>query len=366
MCFVPNNVFAANLTGDILYQQQQGYYFGRPDSGNGMNSGYIEEDNQTMAFPNSNYYLIRPIDTNVNFIYGLKMMTVYSGYTMNSGKYYTIRLDISKGGYMKINDIPSIYNIQTDYNCRTNRGSCAWSWDGNTMVITMNVTNSNSGSWWIQLGSTSNQNKALSINTYTLGEQGWRVSSATISDNGGGSASTDITPIVNQQIATNNKLDQTNSKLNDINGNINDTNDKLDSIGDTLANDSVPSDSDIENTFSDYDVISNGPISALLQIPFNLLSRLYNSFGSSSCRTYILGTLYGTELTIPCINLEFYLGNDLYNIIDTIICVFIYYNLFLLIIHFYESITSFHDYFDDLYVPKHADTGYKPKHGGDS
>lgn len=372
--FFPFNVFAttSNLTGDILYQQQEGTYVGSPSSYNGMPSGYQEWENDTISFPTSNYYLIKTLDTSNQLIYGIKMMTLYSGFSLTNGKFYTIRLNVDKGGYVRINDIPSIYNIQSDFGCRTNRGTCSWFWENQTMVISLNVTNANTGSWYIQLGSTSTANRAIALNVYTLGTQGFRVSSATITYDSS-SSGTDLSPVINGINNTNSKLDNINNNIGELNNNqqitndkLDDTNEKLDSIGDTLASDSVPDDSDISSQFDSFDVISNGPISSLMQIPLRVLNAIYNSVGSQTCRTYTLGTLYNTELTIPCINLEDYLGSDLFTIIDYIISVIILYNLFLLVIHFFESITSFRDFFDSLYVPKHADTGYVPKHGGDN
>lgn len=353
MFFTPNIVHAENVvrsfSGTIDYYQQQGYYYGMPDVHNGINGGYLVDETSSLSFPSSSYYLIRPIDTNVNFIYALKQMTINSSISVERGRYYTIALEINRGSYLKLgSEISSIYNITSDSECYSNVGTCSWSWGSNFqyMIITL-VPNSNSSNYFIRIGNQANANKVLALNTYTMGSQGFRVIGASITNS---NDAIDISPMINEQ-------KETNKKLDDINNNINETNDQLESIGDTLANTDVPTPSLIDNVITNFDVISNGPISSLLQLPLRLLNVIYNNVGGSLCRTYTIGSLYGYELTIPCIHIEDYLGNDVYNLIDTILQIIIYYNVFLLIIHYFENATSLYDFFDDLYAPKTSKKG---------
>lgn len=55
----------------------------------------------------------------------------------------------------------------------------------------------------------------------------------------------------------------------------------------------------------------------LLMTPVNLFTNIINSF-SNSCVSYNLGNLLGTNLILPCVNLQNILGSSLYTIIDSI------------------------------------------------
>ena len=136
-------------------------------------------------------------------------------------------------------------------------------------------------------------------------------------------------------------------------------------VKDTLIDETPPQ---IDNsTFSDIDVASNTAISGLITMPITILQRLNNNLGNT-CQPYELpfGLTGGNEkVTFPCINPEDYLGSTIWGYIDLFICFFMIYNIAMLIVSCFESITSLEDTFASLYEPKHADTGYKPKHGGD-
>lgn len=88
-------------------------------------------------------------------------------------------------------------------------------------------------------------------------------------------------------------------------------------VNNTLSDSSTddPS-SDIDNMSSK--VASNGTISQLLTLPIQLYQNILNSV-SGSCSSFNLGNLLGTNLLLPCINLQQLLGSTLYGIID-ILC----------------------------------------------
>lgn len=68
-----------------------------------------------------------------------------------------------------------------------------------------------------------------------------------------------------------------------------------------------------------------GPISGIINIPINLIKTLSTSIASNTCNNYNLGSLWGTTLFLPCVNIKQYLGDSLYFTIDLIIaCVMIY------------------------------------------
>jgi len=96
------------------------------------------------------------------------------------------------------------------------------------------------------------------------------------------------------------KQDQTNKKLDKLNDNI--TSEDIDTSGyGNLSNNNA----------------QNGVINQLVTMPITLAQSYLNGF-NSSCSPFSLGTLYGEELILPCINPGNYLGN-LWNVIDVII-----------------------------------------------
>lgn len=115
----------------------------------------------------------------------------------------------------------------------------------------------------------------------------------------------------------------------------------------------------LQDVQQDY---TNNPVSDLITMPITFLQRLNNNI-NGSCTTWNLGSLLGTNLTMPCINLSNILGSTLYNLIDMAICLFLAYNLGLMCVTIWNNMTSLKDDFDDMYSPKHA---YNGKHGGDS
>lgn len=126
----------------------------------------------------------------------------------------------------------------------------------------------------------------------------------------------------------------------------------LNDINDTLNNDSVDGvSSDWLESISSSS--SNTPISDLLTLPITLIQSYINGF-SSTCSPVNLGNLYGTNLVIPCINLEERLGSSLWGLIDSMFCLFMIYNIAMFCVGIYESITSLDDGFQELYTPQHS------------
>ncbi len=157
---------------------------------------------------------------------------------------------------------------------------------------------------------------------------------------------------------------QTNSRLDDLNNKQNQTNSKLDDVNNSLKDDSAP---DVDNTFSDIKLNTNSAISNLVLMPINYLNRIL-TLSNDTCSTYsidfgIFNSNY--KLNLPCIKLESFFGNYWWNVIDYFICFFMIYNIIMLAISAFEDLTSLRDSYDSLYQPKHSDTGYQPKHGGD-
>lgn len=123
-------------------------------------------------------------------------------------------------------------------------------------------------------------------------------------------------------------------------------------INNTLNDTSGVSNNEIEDLFGDLET-SDTPISDLLTMPITLINA-YISGMSGTCQSISLGRLYGSNLVIPCINIEEKLGSDLWGIIDILFSLFMIFNLSQLFITAFDGITSLDDDFQTLYGARHA------------
>lgn len=105
------------------------------------------------------------------------------------------------------------------------------------------------------------------------------------------------------------KQEQTNENLDKIDGSINDLNDSINN-----SNTDNPS-SKIEEFESMLP--ENGVITRLITLPISLFQNVLTSI-NGTCQQYSLGSLFGTNLTLPCINISNYLGTTLWNVIDVL------------------------------------------------
>ena len=112
--------------------------------------------------------------------------------------------------------------------------------------------------------------------------------------------------------------------LDKVEDKIDDTNSKLDGIDSSIKDDNVNVSDD---TISDLESFlpENGVITQLITLPLNLYKHVLNSI-NSSCSDFSLGTLYGTELIIPCFTLDGYFGS-FWNILDLMISGFFVYTI---------------------------------------
>lgn len=120
---------------------------------------------------------------------------------------------------------------------------------------------------------------------------------------------------------------------------------------DNLTNEDSP---DTESFFNDLKIDdSNSPVSDLMIMPLTLLNSYVNGF-SSSCSPYNLGSLYGHDLVLPCVDIQKYIGSNLWSLIDVIFTLYMVYNIGMLCISIYESITELDDGMQELYTPQHS------------
>ena len=88
-------------------------------------------------------------------------------------------------------------------------------------------------------------------------------------------------------------------------------------LNDTLNNSSTDDPNNDINSMNSK-TASNNSITQLLTLPITLFQNVLNNI-NGSCSAYSLGSLYGTSLTLPCINLESILGSTLWGVIDVLI-----------------------------------------------
>lgn len=133
--------------------------------------------------------------------------------------------------------------------------------------------------------------------------------------------------IINQNQQIINQGQQTNDKLNDINGSIN--------------NDNVDDPSSSINSFKDK-IATNGVITQLIGLPVTLFTKVLNSV-NGTCSTYNLGSLFGTDLILPCVNIQNYLGTALWSVIDVLISGLFVYSISRKFIKVFESMSSMNE-----------------------
>lgn len=153
----------------------------------------------------------------------------------------------------------------------------------------------------------------------------------------------------NQEITT-----AITNQTNSINNSINNVNDNITSE-DTLTSSET---SDTIDSFSE-NVASDTPITDLLTMPLTLINAYIGGM-NSSCTPYNFGSLLGTNLVMPCINLQQRLGNNVWSIIDVLFSIFMIFNISKLFIGAFNKFTTLKDDFSNMYT-----NDYEPKHGGD-
>lgn len=108
---------------------------------------------------------------------------------------------------------------------------------------------------------------------------------------------------IQQQIQTNQKLDDVNNSIND------DT---------PISNEDLSS----EQTTWNNNNHSDNVISDIVLMPITFARSMLNGV-NSSCSTFNIGTVFDTPISFPCIDLRDYLGSVLYNLIDILLNIFI-------------------------------------------
>lgn len=129
-------------------------------------------------------------------------------------------------------------------------------------------------------------------------------------------------------------LGYTEEQIKEIQENIKDTQqDQYDYLTDDT--DPVVPNNEINDVLGSVNV--QDPLNYLLTLPLNLLNKLNSVISSGTCSKASFGELYGTELYLPCINFENYLGSSLWGTIDTIVGIGL---LAIILKKFYDTISN--------------------------
>lgn len=142
----------------------------------------------------------------------------------------------------------------------------------------------------------------------------------------------------NSGLATASSVQEVQRSIQEVKQEINKVSQSVDNVNDTLNDSTVDSSDSTINNLKNQ-IPSNSVISDLLLLPVRFLQNFVNSLGSS-CSRFSLGSLYGTELFMPCINIEKYLGSGIWTTIDLIISGLFIYALRKKFIEIYENLTN--------------------------
>lgn len=107
---------------------------------------------------------------------------------------------------------------------------------------------------------------------------------------------------------------------------------------DLIKNDSVDSASSSANTWNSKNA-SNGVITQLLTLPITLLNAIVSGI-QTSCASFNLGNLFGTDIILPCISISNLIGSTLFTTIDLLISGFMIYNISKKLIKIFNDFTN--------------------------
>ena len=126
---------------------------------------------------------------------------------------------------------------------------------------------------------------------------------------------TSLTSSQVQSIINNSGLATANS-VQEVQRSITQVQQQITNIDGTLKDSTVDSSDNTINSLKNQ-LPTNSVISDLLLLPVTMLQSIVNALGGT-CASFNLGSLYGTNLIMPCIVLENYLGSAIWTTIDLI------------------------------------------------
>ena len=119
------------------------------------------------------------------------------------------------------------------------------------------------------------------------------------------------------------------------------TRNAVEDLNDNLTNSDVTG---VEDSFKQFEgfLEDNSTITQLITLPITLYSSILNNVGGS-CQPFNLGSLYGENLVLPCVNIGNYLGSTLWGMIDLIISGFAVYFIAKKLIKVFNNFSSMKD-----------------------
>lgn len=113
---------------------------------------------------------------------------------------------------------------------------------------------------------------------------------------------------------------------------------QTEALNNNITNDNVGG---VENSFESFEsfISENSTITQLITMPITLYTSILNGL-QSSCQPFVLGNLFGTNLTLPCINIGSYLGSALWSMIDIIISGFAIFSISKKLIKIFNNFSS--------------------------
>ena len=142
------------------------------------------------------------------------------------------------------------------------------------------------------------------------------------------------TIIKNSGLATANSVQEVNTAVQEIKQEAN-------NINNSITSDTVDDPSNSINSFKDK-IAQNGVITQLIGLPVTLFTKVLNSV-NGTCISYNLGSLFGTDIIFPCINISNYIGSTLWNVIDVLISGLFVYSLSKKFIKVFEHMSSMNE-----------------------
>lgn len=122
--------------------------------------------------------------------------------------------------------------------------------------------------------------------------------------------------------------------------------DATDNINDSINDSSTDDPSDDLDDMKENEA-SNSVISDLLLLPLNMFQRILNSI-NGSCSSFNLGSLYGSNLTLPCIDIPSVIGSSLWGIIDILFSGIFVLSIRKKFVDIFQNITSLKDRGNEL------------------
>lgn len=133
----------------------------------------------------------------------------------------------------------------------------------------------------------------------------------------------------------------TASSVNEVKTVVKEIKQEANNINNTISSDEVDDPSNSINSFKDK-IAENGVITQLIGLPVTLFTKVLNSL-NGTCTSYNLGSLFGTDIVFPCINISNYLGSTLWSVIDVLISGLFVYSISKKFIKVFEHMSSMNE-----------------------